>query len=130
MEIGERIKNLRESLDMTQQELAKKAGVGVATVQNYERKQAADSVIRKTIVKLADALATTPEFLLTGDDKLAREDHFWRQVQDDFRVAIKEHKGGVGYFGEIKNPYGKTEGQFALMISFYYDDDDDELLEG
>ena len=58
MNIGDRIRNLREKCSLTQEEVGKKIGVTKATVNRYET---GEIDIKRTIaIKLADVLNTTP----------------------------------------------------------------------
>jgi transcriptional regulator with XRE-family HTH domain len=65
MTLGLRIRTIRKKMQMTQQQLAKKAGVSQATVSDYEndvtKNHRADELMR-----FAAALETTPEYLLEG----------------------------------------------------------------
>ena len=67
MTIYERIKYLRESLNMSQQELAEKVGhqskSAVSKVERGER-----DIKQNMIVKYANALGVTPVYLLFGED--------------------------------------------------------------
>jgi transcriptional regulator with XRE-family HTH domain len=63
--IGSRIKALRMQLEMSQPQLAAKAGVGQSTVSKYESDQV-DEHRMHIIIKLAGALQTLPEYLYTG----------------------------------------------------------------
>lgn len=65
-DIGKRILYLRESLNLSQKELAKKAGITEASLSRYEnnrRKPKAD-----VITKIAEALGCTTDFLLGRSD--------------------------------------------------------------
>ena len=63
---GERIKKLRRSLGMTQEDLGKVIGVQKAAVQKYE-KGTVKNIKRENLIKLAKALGTTPEYILGWD---------------------------------------------------------------
>lgn len=66
MTIGERIKNRRESLGLTLEQVGDYIGVGRATVLRYEN----NSIdIKRTIaIKLAEVLKTTPSYIMGWDD--------------------------------------------------------------
>ncbi len=69
MEFKERLKSCRKALGLSQEELAKKAGVTGRTIQNYElgtRKPQHMEIVSK----LASALDTTVEYLLGNDGML------------------------------------------------------------
>ncbi|WP_173431965.1 helix-turn-helix domain-containing protein [Sharpea azabuensis] len=62
MDIGDKIKQLREQKGMTLEELGNKVGVGKSTVRKWETGMIAN-MRRDKIKKVADALDTSPEFL-------------------------------------------------------------------
>lgn len=68
MGIGNRIKILRKKTGLTQPELAEKIGVHETTIRRWEleKDRGPDG---KSVNKIATILNTTPEYLLTGDDK-------------------------------------------------------------
>ena len=68
MTTGERIKQLRQQLGMTQTELGNKIGVQTAAIYKYENGLVVN-LKRDVIAKLADALETTPSYLLGYDDE-------------------------------------------------------------
>ena len=70
MTTGERIKQLRLELGLTQEELGAKLGVQRAAVQKYE-KGTVKNIKRDALIRLAEVLGTTPEYLL-GWDELPR----------------------------------------------------------
>lgn len=67
MEVGERIRQRREELNMTQEELALKVGYtsrsSVAKVESN-----ANGMVQSKLVAFANALQTTPAYLLGWDD--------------------------------------------------------------
>ena len=62
--VGDRLKDLRVELALTQEELAKKAGVGKNTVNRIERNETEPHM--STIRKLAGALGVEPARLVKG----------------------------------------------------------------
>ena len=64
---GERIKQLRIARGMTQEELGAKIGVKLAAINKYETGIIVN-LKRSTIQKLADALDTTPIYLMGWED--------------------------------------------------------------
>lgn len=60
---GERVKQARLAVKLSQQKLAKKAGVSQTTISDIERGRNDGS---KDIVQIARALGQTPEYLLLG----------------------------------------------------------------
>lgn len=67
--LGDRIKNRRKELNMSQSELADKVGISYAQVGRYETKGAQPPT--KTLTAIADALGVSPDFLIygTSDEK-------------------------------------------------------------
>ena len=63
MDIGDKIKQLREQKGMTLEELGNKVGVGKSTVRKWETGMIAN-MRRDKIKKVADALDTSPEYLM------------------------------------------------------------------
>lgn len=68
MTVGEKIKNLRLEKGMTQDELGEKVGVKKAAINKYETGVVVN-LKRDMIAKLADALDTTPSFLMGWEDE-------------------------------------------------------------
>lgn len=67
MEIGQKIKTLREEKGMTLEELGAKVGVGKSTVRKWETGMIAN-MRRDKIVKVAKALGTDPSYLMGWDN--------------------------------------------------------------
>lgn len=67
MTTGERIKTLRKEHNLTQEELGKMLGVQKAAIQKYE-KGTVKNIKRDSLIKLAQILDTTPEYILGWDD--------------------------------------------------------------
>ena len=74
MEMGERIKMLREQRGMTLEELGNKVGVGKSTVRKWETGAIAN-MRRDKIQKLADALGVSPGYLMGWDDAVSTSGH-------------------------------------------------------
>ena len=67
MEIGVKIKQLREARGMTLEELGQKVGVGKSTVRKWETGIIAN-MRRDKIAKLSDALGVTPAYLMGWEE--------------------------------------------------------------
>lgn len=65
-QIGERIKQARTALELTQVGLAKKASLSRSAVVHYEQGNAVPGSVE--LVKLAEALNLSPNYLLSGSD--------------------------------------------------------------
>lgn len=70
-EIGRRIKEIRRSKEMSQEELGRKIGVTRATINKYEYGQV--NFPRDRIELLSKALNVTPSYLLGWDDDMLAE---------------------------------------------------------
>lgn len=68
MEMGEKIRILRLKKEMTLEELGSKVGVGKSTVRKWENGIIAN-MKRDKIKLLADALETTPAYLMGWEDE-------------------------------------------------------------
>ena len=64
MTVGERIKQLRKGMDLTQQQLADKVGVTYIQVGRYETGKSNPSA--DVLQKIAESLGTTTDFLMSG----------------------------------------------------------------
>ena len=73
MTIGERIKNRRNILGLTQDDVAKKIGVALQTIFKYENGIISNIPVEK-VEKLAKALQTTPEYLLGWETDFMDDD--------------------------------------------------------
>lgn len=91
MNTNERIKLLRTSLNLTQEELGEKLGVQKATIQKYENGSIINFKI-DTIKQLANVFNVTPSYLMGWDsfdkkvdlEKLKREIHFIEKIENVF----------------------------------------------
>lgn len=64
--MGAKIKEYRESVGMTQEELAEKSGVSRGTISALEN-GTARATMTTTLIKLAEALGTTVERIFFAD---------------------------------------------------------------
>ncbi len=69
MNMGQKIKMLRENKGMTLEELGNKVGVGKSTVRKWETGIIAN-MKRDKIAKIANALDVSPSYLMGWDDNL------------------------------------------------------------
>ena len=90
MEFKDLIKKRRLDLGLTMEELGKKIGVSKATIQRYESGEI-KNVRRDKIAKLADALETTPAYLMGWEDEKKEEKHFLL-IDDGEEVLTKEEQ--------------------------------------
>ena len=69
--IGRRLRKLRLEQELTLEDVSKKVGVTKATINKYES-NTVKNIKRDTIEKLAEALSTSPEYLMGWTDNSAR----------------------------------------------------------
>ena len=79
--IGERIVNLRESLDMKQKDLAQKIGVTQATMCKYENNQSIPNA--DVLRSLSKVLHTTADYLIGNSSLKVSHDHEAMLVPSD-----------------------------------------------
>ena len=72
--MGEKIKMLRTQHGLTLEQIAQKVGVGKSTVRKWETGMIAN-MKRDKIAVLAEALHTTPAYLMGWDEEKSTEDH-------------------------------------------------------
>lgn len=70
LQIGQRIKTLREQRSMTQKELAEKVAVSPSSIARLESGETMTSVL--TLLRIAEALDSSISFILPSDDKSER----------------------------------------------------------
>ncbi|MDU4891015.1 MAG: helix-turn-helix transcriptional regulator [Clostridium sp.] len=64
--LGDKIKDLRKSMNLTQVQLAKEIGIAQSTLGMIEKNRT--SAGRKTLIKLADFFGVTVDYLLSEND--------------------------------------------------------------
>ena len=101
--IGIKIKNLRNSLKLTQKELAKKLNIKRETIHKYEN-GIIKNIKYETIEKLAKIFNVTPQYLLGLDD-------------DDTSIPSKEElKQRVAAFYQNKKISDESKDEFFKEI--------------
>jgi transcriptional regulator with XRE-family HTH domain len=103
MEIGQKIKTLREEKGMTLEELGNKVGVGKSTVRKWETGMIAN-MRRDKIAKVASALETSPAYLMG-----------WEQIDSNFsgKEAPKE------IYDKSKNNVSKFHREHKELLDIY-----------
>lgn len=86
MKIGDRIRNLRNDLEITLSELGKEIGVSKQTIQRYETGEITNIPSDK-IELIAKALKTSPAYLMGWEEKNEGEDLYY--VSEDKQNIIK-----------------------------------------
>lgn len=86
--IGIRLRRIRRAQDVTQQQLAHKAGLNVITVSRLEN-GTAKAVYADTVSALAKALSVSSDYLLgVTDDPRSYADLTWDLTQGRALVAV------------------------------------------
>lgn len=91
MTTGEKIKTLRTSMNMSQEELAVKIGKKKAAIHKYES-GLVENLKRKTIADLARALETTPAYLIGLSDDQEAVDPVDSRIDELLSKATPEEK--------------------------------------
>lgn len=101
MLFGDRIKELRNLADMSQQELANKAGLSLRSIQNYESNQRYPKDVA-ILNKLCKALNTTIEELMKEEDNFIQEasEKYGTRGKKDAQKLVVE-LGGLFAGGEL-----------------------------
>lgn len=117
MTIGERIKQRREELGMSQEELAQKAGykgkAAISRIETSKRKMSSDIILR-----LAPSLGISPAKLLEGDAFKEFVTDYYDLDRDDIRLIDNYHcltdagreKLDNYMYDLLKNPENVIEG--------------------
>lgn len=129
MNIGDRIRQLREQLGLTQEEVGNKIGVTKATVNRYET---GEIDIKRTIaIKLADVLNSTPSYIMGWEpDPSSEESHKSpvssflakkKVIADIKSSATNTHTihGSQGKGSVVKSSIPKDKGVLAYNEKIY-----------
>lgn len=99
MTTAERIRNRRESLGMTQSELAERMGLkGKSSISKIE--SSGNKVTKKTVEKVAAALDCRPSFLMEWDEETIR-----MELEEAGRKAEEEYLRLRPYADRIYSAY-------------------------
>ncbi|MDR2513773.1 MAG: helix-turn-helix transcriptional regulator [Christensenellaceae bacterium] len=93
MNIGDRIRELRERRGLTQEEVGSHLNVNKATVQRYESGNI--DIKRKTALLLAEVLQTTPAYIMGWEDEVVEPDTLTadeQQLLRDYRALSDQGK--------------------------------------
>lgn len=122
MTIGQRIKKLRETLDLTQEAVAKQVGCATQTIFKYENEIVTNIPLDK-IEKIATALQTTPAYLMgwEGQDNALdggkKTKGVWIPVLGTVQAGVPmEAIEDIIDYEEIDENMAKSGEYFALQI--------------
>lgn len=90
--MGERIKYLRESHGMTQEELGEKIGVQKSAIRKYE-KGSVENIKRSSIKIMADLFGVPPSYLMAWDE----DEEKIKSISEEVRLIEK-----------VERQYGKN----------------------
>lgn len=112
MKIGDKIKELRKDMQMTQSELATKANLDEKYISQLENHRRSPSV--KTLFKIARALNKTPGFLLANTDNKTYQDlladpRLKQLLWDISELPDRVQEEVADYVGYIKKLKGKKK---------------------
>lgn len=96
MDVGQKIKVLREEKGMTLEELGDKVGVGKSTVRKWEAGIIAN-MRRDKIAKIADALGTSPAYLMG-----------WEEESNTADTLLEAYDSGLA-----------SDAQFKRLMEYY-----------
>ncbi len=117
MAIGDKIKEIRENFGLTQAELAAKSSVSRVSIGNYERgTRIPNSSVLK---KIADALYTSPDFLL-GDNPYFNTDD---KTSDLYEKYLPDY----GYDHHLED-FLEKRGYFIEPSIYDYDNEEEQQL--
>lgn len=110
--LGDKIKLLRKSMNLTQVQLCEKIGIAQSTLGMIEKNRTEPG--RKTLIKLANFFGTTVDDLLTDNENLNEKDkksitRDLKKYMDEFR----ENTDGTAYY----NGQELTEDDLDLVES-------------
>jgi transcriptional regulator with XRE-family HTH domain len=105
MGIGDRIRERRQTLELTQQELAQAAGVTHQHVSRIESGHVSPSA--ELVVHLARTLGSTCDYLLTGDEQLKLDAAAAIRAEPALSPTAKKHL--VGLVEELRRAVERSE---------------------
>lgn len=118
MLFGDRIKELRNLADISQQELANRTGLSLRSIQNYESNQRYPKDVA-ILNKLCAALGTTIEELMKEEDQFILEaaSKFGSRGKNDAEKLIEE-VGGLFAGGELNEE--EKDKVFRAITEMYW----------
>ena len=122
MTIGDRIKQRREELNMSQDELSKKLGYeSRSTINKIEK--GTRNLTQAQIKPLADALETTPCFIMGWEEATKEDLEKWEKTYNQ-GGKLKEE---VDLIEEIQKKHGKQAAEAAMLYSQLDKEDQAEI---
>lgn len=130
MHIGIRIQKLREEYNLTQAELANKAGLKPPAISQYEAGLRSPSY--EALIKLSGAMGVSIDYLVSGDEKNDnilndKTSKILMKIISDMNMVQKEQllKHLTSQYNPIRNneiPFFEVPSDYADYIAKYYSD--------
>jgi len=125
MDMGQRLKQLRESRGLTQDQIGEVVGVKKATINKYEQGEI-KNIKRSTIQKFADFFGVSPAWLMCLDgesnipeDQIAKEVSLIEQIKKAYgRQAVEFLESFVELNAQGKNRAVEAVGQISEVPRF------------
>lgn len=115
MDMGQRIKELREEKHLTLEEVGNRVGVGKSTVRKWENGTIAN-MRRDKIASLANALGCSPGYLMGWEDRI--EGNPIKAVTEDAEMLMdSECRELCSYFKKLNNANRKIVINLAKSLS-------------
>ncbi|MCM1371043.1 MAG: helix-turn-helix domain-containing protein [Clostridium sp.] len=104
MLLGRRVKEARECMKFTQNDLASKLGVSKVTICGYEKGKRYPSLA--IFIKLLDALQVTPDYLLGRDTVVSEQDTEYKIImsKEDIKILNEIKSNNIVYNRLLENP--------------------------
>lgn len=103
MKIGERIRERRQSLGLTLEDVANKSGVSRQTIQRYES-GVISNIPSDRIEMIAHALSVSPSYLMGWDDEVSVNDNYYLDPEvAEIAQQIKENPGKRALFDATRD---------------------------
>ena len=116
LELYKRIKHRREELNMTQDALAKKVGYKSRT-SIHKIELGLTDLPQSKIMEIADALATTPEYLMGWTPEVSNRDKDETELVNGYRSLTDEGKRLVkGMIGQLNFARNQSINQHVAVV--------------
>ena len=114
--IGNRIKEARDQLGLTQEKLAEKIYIDKSTMCNIENGKR-KNIDRSLINEIAKVLNVTPEYILGIDPLPTDEDHFIQYILAHFKITTTNKNNKQVYKNESDLLLSQNEDYIVLSAS-------------
>ena len=120
MKFGEKVRELRKKCGMTQAELAKKAGLGLKTITNYEGGSTYPQN-REVYATLAEILGCEADYLRSENEEfiaMAQREYGYRgkkgaeKLVEELTAKVRESKGDTVFRISLFDPANNVSSRF------------------